>query len=386
MRLIVTCAPGLEALLEAELRELGLEASADGKGIATLDGGWAEAARVLVRSRIAARVLRSVRRFSARTGPMLYDQVRRIRWEEHLDLESTFAIVPTGSAEGTDYALSWAGLRIKDAICDELRKRIGDRPDVRREDPDVRIAAHLGGGRCELSLDLTGAPLHRRSYRPDGAEAPLRENRAAALLRFAGYTGDEPVVDPFCGSGTLLIEAALIATRTAPGLLRAPDATRLWRRVPDARAALDTERSRASRERRKVPPEGAYPLWGSDVDKEALRAARTNARRAGMERWIRVRRGDARELEVRDRLVIANPPWGERLGSPEEAAADEAVFQRPARGLSGCFRKDRCPEFTRFSEPCPFFLWSSGALGPTVQAHFVVVAVPASPRHNAANR
>jgi putative N6-adenine-specific DNA methylase len=228
------------------------------------------------------------------------------------------AVQVAGSADSTDFALSYAPLRIKDAVCDEFRKRGHLRPDVNRHEPDVLLNAFFHGTRCELSLDLTGAPLHRRGYRLEGAEAPLRENRAAALLRFCGYDGSGPFVDPFCGSGTIVLEAALIATGTAPGLFRDPEQFAASRVFPDALAAVRAEAERASAERKPAPE---HAVRGSDVDDDALRVAAANAERAGLERVVSWDRGDAREITAPGSWIVSNPPYGERLETPESAAA-----------------------------------------------------------------
>jgi len=317
-RFLITSAPGLQELLADELRGFGLDPEVDPSGAVVLNGGWGAATRVLIRSRIASRVLLSVRRFSSRTRAMLYDQVRRVDWPSVFPSERTMAVQSAGAIDTGDYALSYATLRIKDAVCDEFRKRGHLRPNVDRRAPDVLLNAFFHGGRCELSVDLTGAPLHRRGYRLEGAEAPLRENRAAALLLFSGYDGSAPFVDPFCGSGTLPIEAALIATRTAPGLLRKPEEFTLLKLFPDAAASLQGERERAAKERLDAPP---HLIRGSDVSRGSLDKARGNAERAGVSAAIVWKRADALNLKARESWIVCNPPYGERLEDPESAAA-----------------------------------------------------------------
>ena len=315
-RFIATTAAGLEGLLAAELEALGLHPEVEPSTAVTFTGGWEDAAKVLVGSRIASRLHVSLRRFSAVSRAMLYDQVRRLDWPEIFPETLTFAVQAAGSTQGTDFALSYAPLRIKDAVCDEFRKRGRPRPNVDRHEPDVRLSAYFFEGRCELSLDLSGQPLHRRGYRKEGALAPLRENRAAALLEFCGYDGSRPFLDPFCGSGTLAIEAALIATRTAPGLLRSPEHFTMPRLFPESAEFLVAERERAALERLDNPP---YPVRGTDVDPSTLSIARENARIAGMERTVHFEAADAREVTAPDSWIVTNPPYGERLADPAEA-------------------------------------------------------------------
>jgi putative N6-adenine-specific DNA methylase len=315
-RYIVTSAPGLEELLAEELIALELEPTVEGSGAVTFLGDGRQAARVLIHSRIAGRVYLSLRRFASGSRAMLYDQVRRIAWPEIFASERSFSVKASGSADGTDFALSYAPLRIKDAICDEFRKRRHLRPNVDRQHPDVRLSALFYEGRCELSLDLSGEALHRRGYRKDGALAPLRENRAAALLAFCGYDASKPFMDPFCGSGTVAIEAALIATRTAPGLLRPLERFAMVQLFPQTLALLEGERALAAKKRLPRPP---FPIVGLDLSPEALEIARQNAHRAGMHHAIRFEAGDARQISAPDSWIVTNPPYGERIGDLGEA-------------------------------------------------------------------
>ncbi len=317
-RFLVTTAPGLEELLAGELRELGLDPEPTPAGAVVLHGGWRTAATVLTRSRTASRLLLSIREFSSRNQAMLYDQVRRIDWPGLFAPSRSVAVHAYGAVEGADFALSFAPLRIKDAICDEFRQAGLPRPDVDRRNPDVRLSAFFHRGRCELSVDLSGEPLHRRGYREEGAEAPIRENRAAALLRFAGYDGGGPFLDPFCGSGTLVIEAALIALRRAPGLLRPETRYAAARLFPECLPALRAERARAAGESLPAPP---HPLRGSDLDPAPLAAARANAIRAGVAGAVAFEQGDALAAEASGGWIAANPPYGERLLDRESAAA-----------------------------------------------------------------
>lgn len=314
---LVTTAPGLETLLAGELSDLGIAVEAGATGPLPVKGGWSEAARVIVRSRIASRLLYPVGAFAAPRHAVLYDAAKRIRWSRIIPPGATIAVHAVGNPAGTDYVLVYGALRIKDAVCDAFRAAGLPRPNVDRHAPDVRIVAFFNAGRCSLSLDLVGEPLHKRGYREEGAQAPLRENRAAALLRFAGYDGSRPFVDPFCGSGTLVIEAAMLAARRAPGLLRGTDRLPCVRLFPESRRALAEERDRAAAE---ALPRAPHPVIGRDRDPEALAAARRNAERAGVATFVRLERGDALEVEAPDSFLVSNPPYGERLESAETAA------------------------------------------------------------------
>jgi 23S rRNA G2445 N2-methylase RlmL len=315
---LVTTAPGLEGLLVEELAGLGVAARATSAGPVAVPGGWETAARIVVHSRIASRLLLPLRRFAAAHRAMLYDQVRRLPWPEILPRGATLAVHAVGNPAGTDFTLAYAALRVKDAVCDTFRAHGLPRPDVDRHRPDARVVAFFNAGRGALSLDLVGEPLHRRGYREEGARAPLRENRAAALLAFAEVDGTRPVVDPFCGSGTLVVEAAMRTARRAPGLLRPLSLVAAVRLFPQCRPFFEAERERAAAAARPAAP---APVTGIDRDKEALRAARRNAERAGVEGLVRWEEGDALSLTAPASFLVTNPPYGERLETPGEAAA-----------------------------------------------------------------
>lgn len=320
LRLIATCSLGLEELLCEELRELGMEPVVEGAGGVVFTSDWRGAIEVLLRTRIASRLLWSLRKFSAKNQAMLYDQVRRLDWAALIPPGLTIAVESTGLAPSTDMTLSFATLKIKDAICDEIRKAGAERPNVDRANPDALICAHFAQGRCEISLDLAGRPLHRRGYRVDGGIAPLRENRAAALLRFAGYDGSKPFFDAFCGSGTLVIEAALIAMRVAPGTLRSGGDFAFSRLRPDDREMLESAWRRARGEVLGQPP---HPIVGRDFSDATLKLARANVEKAGLTGRVDLAREDARESSAKDGFAVSNPPYGERLS--EVQAAGELI-------------------------------------------------------------
>ena len=315
---IVTTSPGLEEMLSAELKDLGLNVVGGGAGGVRIACDWKGVARVLTESRIGSRVLKPIREFPCKNPQMLYDQVRRIAWPKIFSSEQTFAIFQTGQLKVDGFAQSFATLKIKDALCDEFKKQGFMRPDVGRQNPQVRLQAHFASGRCELSMDLAGTPLHRRGYREESAEAPLRENRAASLLRFAkfeqlNFEGDgELLMDPFCGSGTIVIEALLMAQKRAPGLMRPVESYAAWNLVPEIQDALIEARAEAEK---RIVARPKLRCVASDEDRDALRIARMNARRAGVEELIEFRNADARTLETGgvNAWIITNPPWGERL-------------------------------------------------------------------------
>jgi len=319
----VTTAPGLEGILASELKSLGLSPRYESFGAVELKTDWTSTAKVMLHCRTGSRVLLRIAEFAAKHEAMLYDQVRRVDWPSWFSVDQTFSIRVVGDFSGLGMARTFAPLKIKDAICDEFRKKLDARPSVDRSDSDAPIVAFFRNGRCELSLDLTGQPLYRRGYRGDGGTAPIKEHRAAALLRFLGYDGSRPFLDPFCGSGTIAIEAALIASGRPPGSLRDPKSFPAARVSAEAHDAVMKAWSLNKDQEVKVP---SCAILGSDIEEEAVQTARTNARRAGVEDLITFQVADSRTIEAPDTDVVSNPPYGERVSETEDAVKLLAEF------------------------------------------------------------
>lgn len=220
---LVTAPKGLTPLLEAELRAIGLRGASAGRGGVRFRGTLEDAYRACLWSRLASRVLLPLARAPASTYDALHAALAEYPWETHLAPDGALWIGFTARDAALGHT-HFGAQRVKDAIVDRFRARFGVRPDVRRADPDVRIHVHAQGAEATVSIDLSGDSLHRRGYRGDGGTAPLKENLAAALLVLAGWPEatrhGRPLLDPMCGSGTLLVEAALMAADIAPGLLR----------------------------------------------------------------------------------------------------------------------------------------------------------------------
>ncbi len=324
--LIATCATGIEALLAEELRALGATDVRESRSAVSFSGTLETAYRACLWSRLASRILLTLASFPAMTAEDLYAGVAAVEWEQHLSAETTIAVDAVGRTPGITHS-GFAALKVKDAVVDQVRERTGERPSVDLEAPDVRLNLRLHKGAGSLSIDLSGEPLHRRGYRAPGeqAEAPLKENLAAALLVRAGWpaiaeTGGS-LFDPMCGSGTLVLEGALMAADRAPGLLRQRWGFDGWL-GHDAdvwHAVLDEADERAEAGMAALPS-----MAGSDVDASVIELARACVKRAGL--------GDAVTLDVRELghtappsgaapgLVITNPPYGVRLGSGEDLA------------------------------------------------------------------
>jgi 23S rRNA (guanine2445-N2)-methyltransferase / 23S rRNA (guanine2069-N7)-methyltransferase len=319
LNILVACPPGLETLLTDELSQLSSASWKAGYGHATAQVSLEDLATILVQSRLASRVGLVLREFASRTPEMLYDQVRRIDWTQWIRPGQSLAVRATGyELEGL--SLKFVPLKIKDAICDEVRKRGQDRPDVDRKDPDVLVLAHMDSeARCRLLLDLSGAELWQRGFRGQSpAEAPLRENRAAALLWFAGLRPGSPlkVMDPFCGSGTILIEAALMSRELSPRFLRSPDDYSAYKILPGFSEILKAAISKGRRD------QGSRRLvhFGVDEKKSVLQAARTSLEKSVLKDSVEFFDGNALKVSLSPgTLVVSNPPHGSRLLSEGDA-------------------------------------------------------------------
>jgi putative N6-adenine-specific DNA methylase len=325
LALFATTARGTEDLLAEELKELGARRIRQDRGGVRFMASLDEALKVCLWSRIAMRVLYPLGEFEARGAEGLYEAVASVPWEEHLTPDTTFAVEATlKDSEHTH--TGFVALKVKDAVVDRMRDKLGARPDVDPRNPDVGVVAHLVRERLSLSLDLCGEPLHRRGYRVRPTPAPLKETLAAALLRAAGYTGEEALVDPMAGSGTILIEGGLIARRRAPGIARG-FAVEKWPHLgARARELLEDLRADARRNERKV----AVPIVGFDKDPEALEAARRNVKAAKLAEEILLEEGDATKLPplpASGGLLLTNPPYGDRLGSGGQKGMKSFYFK-----------------------------------------------------------
>jgi 23S rRNA (guanine2445-N2)-methyltransferase / 23S rRNA (guanine2069-N7)-methyltransferase len=328
LSLIASCPRGLADLLVQELNEFGAVSIRERATGVTFQGTLECAYRVCLGSRAANRLFLEIASFNAATAEEFYTQVRRNDWTAHLGPQATLACDFTGQHPQITHT-HFGALKLKDAICDGLRAWAGSRPDVQRERPDVRVHAHANGEQVTVSVDLSGESLHRRGYRGAAGEAPLKENVAAGMLLRAGWpqlaADGAGFLDPLCGSGTLVIEAALITAGRAPGLgreyfgflgWRGHD-PQLWQQV----------RANAQAQVREVPPDH-QPLRGVDRDAAAIRAAKDNAQRAGVASWVEFSTGLlalAQPLPGQSTgLLVANPPYGVRM---EDLAGARAVHR-----------------------------------------------------------
>ncbi len=298
-------------------------------------GDWTVCYRVNLWSRIASRVLWRIESFDYKTEQDVYAGAKAVDWLRYFKVERTLRVNVTAQKSPLK-SLGFATLRIKDAVCDRFRDRLGRRPDVERAAPDVRIHAFLEGTRATLYLDTSGEPLFKRGWRHGAAEAPLRENLAAGIVMLTGWTPDEPLLDPMCGGGTLLVEAAAMARGRPPGARRGFGFEKLSVFDPAAWSQVKKDQGQEQAEPR---------LYGSDTDPKALNAARRNLAEAGIERWVTLERSDIlqRTAPAPAGVMVANPPYGERLGSAEELAR---FYPKLGDALKKRFSGWRCYFFT----------------------------------------
>jgi 23S rRNA (guanine2445-N2)-methyltransferase / 23S rRNA (guanine2069-N7)-methyltransferase len=314
---IATAPVGAASVLAEELAQFGAsdirERSHDVKFQGTLEVGY----RACLWSRTATRVLLSVGSVDATSSKNLFDAVKRMDWREHLAPGATLACDCSGGNESIRHTIYGSQL-LKDAVCDSLRDATGERPNIKPERPDVLLHLHVEGPVALVSVDFSGESLHRRGYRLDGGRAPLKENVAAAVLLRSGWPAVNAagglLVDPLCGSGTFLTEAAMIAADAAPALSREYFGFSGWR-GHDA-ALWDRMREEARERRAARTPRRC--ILGSDVDPDAVRMSIENAAHAGVADWIHVEKralGEVTRPNSDVGLVVTNPPYGERIGA-----------------------------------------------------------------------
>jgi putative N6-adenine-specific DNA methylase len=301
------------------------------RGGVSFEGRLTHGLRACLWSRTAMRVLLELSRFPAGDAGSLYDGARAVDWTEWLTDRTTLAVEASVASSAISHS-GFAALKVKDAVVDALRDRLGARPDVDPKDPDVRVVLHLARNEATLALDLSGEPLHRRGWRAAVTEAPLKETLAAAVLSLGRVPADRPFVDPMCGSGTFCIEQALAARRLAPGLSRAFG----FQRWPGYRGAVQSAWDRLKEEARAVAlPRAPAPIAGRDRSGRALQAARGNAAAAGVAADVTFEEGDARELRPPgpEGTLCTNPPYGQRL------AARPLQLAGLYRGLAAMLRR-----------------------------------------------
>jgi 23S rRNA (guanine2445-N2)-methyltransferase / 23S rRNA (guanine2069-N7)-methyltransferase len=311
----VPTAKGLAPLLEVELREMGIENPKQINGGVSFDGSLEQGYQVCLWSRFGSRVLLKLSEFKVITTLDLYLGCSNIPWEEHFDIDSTFSIDFSGANDEIRNT-QFGALKIKDAIVDRFRKKFDEqRPNVEKRDADIRFNGRLWKDKVSIYLDLSGSPLHLRGYRTIAGEAPLRETLAAGILKRSGWQ-DEALLDPMCGSGTIIIEAAMMKLNIAPGSMRPKFGFEKWKKHDDE--CWKTLKTSAQVYGKRAVNECETKFFASDLSQEMIRIAKQNAQRAGVAEVIEFSVQDAKKIlppaELTTGMLISNPPYGERLG------------------------------------------------------------------------
>lgn len=313
-KVFAPCPQGLEEALTAEMQALGYEDAQAGRAGCSFTADWSGVQRANLYSRLATRILVQVAHAEISHEDDILDLARDTPWERWFGAEQTLR-VDTSAIKSPVQSLQYCNLRAKDGICDRLREREGERPNIDTVRPDARVHLFLTGHTATLYLDTSGESLFKRGWRLDKGEAPLRENLAAGMLALAGWDPAAPLLDPFCGSGTILIEGAWIALGVPPGISRPFGFERL--RGHDAYRWRDLKDDARSR----ILPQLDAPLVGYDLDPQAIEFARNNAERAWLTAdSIRFEVGDARQIAAPadHGWIVTNPPYGERMGTEQD--------------------------------------------------------------------
>ena len=310
------CPRGLEVVLADELRDLGgVDIVQTGGGVG-FRGPFALCYRINLESRIASRVLWRVTHGSYRSEEDIYRAARALPWGDWFEARRSI-LVEINARHCPLKSLDFVTLRIKDAICDHFRDATGIRPDVDKRSPDIRVYGFLTADQFTLYVDTSGEPLFKRGYRDARVDAPLKENLAAGIIRLTGWKTAEPFYDPMCGSGTLVIEAALMARNIAPGGKRKFAFSKLlnfseseWRRCGERAEAAEL-------------PAEPLQIFGSDKYGDVLKTARTNLTQAGLQDAVQLKQVDALEMPApaSNGVMVTNPPYGVRIGEEEDLTA-----------------------------------------------------------------
>ena len=297
---------GLEEVLAGEIRALGADSVSVERRAVSFNGDQALMYKANFHLRTALKILKPIAEFEVGKRDELYDHAKKIPWSKYLALGKSFAIDSTVQSEMFVNTM-YASLKVKDAIVDQFREETGKRPSVNSENPDVRINVYLMGNHCILSLDSSGESLHKRGYRVGQGDAPINEVLAAGMILLTGWHGEKDFLDPMCGSGTLLIEAALIAKGIPPGMYRKSFGFEQW---PDFDETLFSEICNGDYEK-----ETHCKISGSDISIKDIAIAKANIKSASLTKVIELQVEDVIDLKPTSSggIIITNPPYGERM-------------------------------------------------------------------------
>ncbi len=319
---------GLEEVLRDELIALGAENVEVGKRMVQFDGDLALMYKANICCRTALRILKPIVKFTASDPDELYDAVREIDWEKYMTPDSTFSIDSTVSSADFTHS-KFVTYRVKDGIVDHFNDTCGRRPSIRLQGADIQLNVHISENRVTISLDSTGEPLSKRGYKVENTEAPINEVLAAGIIMLSGWKGDSDFADPMCGSGTFLVEAALIAANINPGIYREKFAFETW---DDFDADLFEEIYNDDSAEREF----AYKIYGGDMDPEAVRIARRNVKSAKVDNMVEVTCKSMEEWtdNAPEGTLVMNPPYGQRINPTNMTA--QALY----RNIGTCLKNN----------------------------------------------
>lgn len=320
---------GLEPILAKELTELGANNVQIGRRMVSFSGDKEMMYRANFQLHTAIRILKPIKHFKAGSAEDVYNAVKNLQWEKIIAAGKTFSVDSVVYSE--EFRNSrFVTYKVKDAIVDYFREKTGDRPNISVSNPDIRLNIHIAEDRATLSLDSSGESLHRRGYRQESVEAPLNEVLAAGMILMTGWHGETDFIDPMCGSGTLPIEAALIAHNMSPGIFRKEFAFEKWE---DYDADLfDSIYNDDSREKEFV-----HHIYGYDVDMKAVNTARLNVRAAGLTKDITIENADFKDFKQPSEksIIVTNPPYGERISTPNLLGTYKMIGERLKHAFVG---------------------------------------------------
>ncbi len=340
--ILVTCSPGLVDYLRAEITAMGYSVTSAGTVDVELRGNLYDAMRLNLYLRTAYNVLYLLRSFPCDTPDELYRKVRQMPWEDMIDPAEYVSVVGRVDTPSIDNTM-FAGLRVKDGIVDRILKKTDARPNSGKERDNVVVQLYWKGKTCKLYLNTSGQKISDRSYRKVMTEAPLRESLAAALMMATGYDGTQPLVCPMCGSGTLPIEAALLATHRVPALLRSNFGFMHTKWYDEHTwQTMRTEAGKQSKKRGGKSDFKSAPIIATDIDSWAVEAAKRNAQTAGVDHLIDFSVCDFAETTIPEGqgIVLMNPEYGMRMGQLKEL---EETYSR-----IGDFFKQKCSGYTGY--------------------------------------
>ncbi len=320
---------GLEEVLAQELTTLGATEIQIGRRMVSFSGDKEMMYKANFCLRTAIRILKPIKKFSARNADEVYEQIKAIQWEDFLNIDQTIAIDSVVFSEEFRHS-KFVSYKVKDAIVDYFREKTGKRPSVRINNPDIQLNIHIAQTDCTLSLDSSGESLHRRGYRQEAIEAPLNEVLAAGMILLTGWHGECDLIDPMCGSGTIPIEAALIAKNIAPGVFRKEFAFEKWNDFD--RDLFETVYNDDSQER-----EFKYHIYGYDNSPKANDIATHNVKAAGVSKDItlKIQSFQAFQQPTEKALIITNPPYGERISTNDLLGLYQMIGERLKHAFIG---------------------------------------------------